>query len=120
MTGSRARSWTTSAHRANRARTEAILVGLLALLLLLVVAGLAAAGARSIAVPLAQLNAAAVAVAAATGRELEPAGPLPALAGEPRPEVSLIVPVYNEESTLENVYRQAVAALESCLGARTR
>ena len=41
------------------------------------------------------------------------AGPLPALAGEPRPEVSLIVPVYNEESTLEEVYRQAVAALES-------
>ncbi len=56
---------------ANDAFTEALVVGLLALLLLLVVAALAAAGARSIAVPLAQLNEAAVAVAAATGRELE-------------------------------------------------
>ncbi|HLM33685.1 MAG TPA: glycosyltransferase family 2 protein [Gaiellaceae bacterium] len=41
------------------------------------------------------------------------AAPLPALAGDPRPEISLVVPVYNEESTLEEVYRQAVAALES-------
>jgi undecaprenyl-phosphate 4-deoxy-4-formamido-L-arabinose transferase len=41
------------------------------------------------------------------------AGPLTALASEPRPEISLIVPVYNEDSTLEDVYRQAVAALES-------
>jgi undecaprenyl-phosphate 4-deoxy-4-formamido-L-arabinose transferase len=40
------------------------------------------------------------------------AAPLPELAGEPRPEISLVVPVYNEESTLEEVYRQAVAALE--------
>ncbi|GIJ48732.1 histidine kinase [Virgisporangium aliadipatigenens] len=53
------------------ARTTAILVGGLALLLVLLVAGLAAAGARSIAVPLSRLNDAAVAVAAATGRELE-------------------------------------------------
>ena len=56
---------------ANGARTAAILVGVLALLLLLIVAGLAAAGARSIALPLARLNEAAVAVAAATGQELE-------------------------------------------------
>ncbi|MGI8606174.1 MAG: glycosyltransferase family 2 protein [Gaiellaceae bacterium] len=40
-------------------------------------------------------------------------GLLPALADEPRPEISLVVPVYNEEATLEEVYRQAVAALES-------
>lgn len=60
-----------AADDANNAFTEAIVVALLALLLLLLVAALAAAGARSIAVPLAQLNEAAVAVAAATGRELE-------------------------------------------------
>ncbi|GIJ69811.1 hypothetical protein Voc01_047280 [Virgisporangium ochraceum] len=60
-----------AAEDANAALREAIIVGLLAFLLLLFVAALAAAGARSIAVPLAQLNAAAVAVARATGRELE-------------------------------------------------
>jgi signal transduction histidine kinase len=60
-----------SASDAATTRTTAIVVGILALLLLVLVAGLAAAGARSIAVPLARLNVAAIAVAAATGRELE-------------------------------------------------
>jgi undecaprenyl-phosphate 4-deoxy-4-formamido-L-arabinose transferase len=39
--------------------------------------------------------------------------PAPRLADEPRPVVSLVVPVFNEERTLEDVYRQSVAALES-------
>ncbi len=39
--------------------------------------------------------------------------PAPRLADEPRPAVSLVVPVFNEERTLEEVYRQSVAALES-------
>lgn len=60
-----------SAADADAVRTQALLVGGAAVILLMLVAGLAAAGARSIAVPLARLNAAAVAVASATGRELE-------------------------------------------------
>jgi undecaprenyl-phosphate 4-deoxy-4-formamido-L-arabinose transferase len=39
--------------------------------------------------------------------------PLPDLADEDRPDVSLVVPVYNEERTLEQVVVQAVAALEA-------
>jgi undecaprenyl-phosphate 4-deoxy-4-formamido-L-arabinose transferase len=39
--------------------------------------------------------------------------PVPGLADEPRPVVSLVVPVFDEERTLEDVYGQSVAALES-------
>jgi undecaprenyl-phosphate 4-deoxy-4-formamido-L-arabinose transferase len=39
--------------------------------------------------------------------------PMPDLAGSGVPAVSLVVPVYNEEKTVEDVYRQSVAALES-------
>jgi undecaprenyl-phosphate 4-deoxy-4-formamido-L-arabinose transferase len=39
--------------------------------------------------------------------------PASRLADEPRPVVSLVVPVFDEERTLEDVYRQSVAALES-------
>ena len=39
--------------------------------------------------------------------------PAPRLADEPRPVVSLVVPVFDEERTVEDVYRQSVAALES-------
>jgi undecaprenyl-phosphate 4-deoxy-4-formamido-L-arabinose transferase len=38
---------------------------------------------------------------------------LPDLADSGVPAVSLVVPVYNEEKTVEEVYRQSVAALES-------
>ena len=38
---------------------------------------------------------------------------IPAHAGAASPAVSLVVPVYNEETTIEEVYRQAVAALEA-------
>ena len=38
--------------------------------------------------------------------------PLPDLADSGVPAVSLVVPVYNEETTVEEVYRQSVAALE--------
>ena len=39
--------------------------------------------------------------------------PMPDLADSGVPAVSLVVPVYNEEKTVEEVYRQSVAALES-------
>jgi len=39
--------------------------------------------------------------------------PMPDLADSGVPAVSLVVPVYNEERTVEEVYRQSVAALES-------
>jgi undecaprenyl-phosphate 4-deoxy-4-formamido-L-arabinose transferase len=39
--------------------------------------------------------------------------PMPDLADSGVPAVSLVVPVYNEENTVEEVYRQSVAALES-------
>ena len=39
--------------------------------------------------------------------------PEPRLAEAPLPSVSVVVPVYNEERTLEEVYRQAVVALEA-------
>ena len=39
--------------------------------------------------------------------------PMPDLADSGVPAVSLVVPVYNEETTVEEVYRQSVAALES-------
>ena len=39
--------------------------------------------------------------------------PLPDLAEDDRPDVSLVVPVYNEERTIERVVRQAVEALET-------
>jgi undecaprenyl-phosphate 4-deoxy-4-formamido-L-arabinose transferase len=39
--------------------------------------------------------------------------PMPDLADSGAPAVSLVVPVYNEEKTIEEVYRQSVAALES-------
>jgi undecaprenyl-phosphate 4-deoxy-4-formamido-L-arabinose transferase len=38
---------------------------------------------------------------------------LPDLTEGLTPEISLVVPIYNEEATIEEVYRQAVAALES-------
>jgi signal transduction histidine kinase len=60
-----------SVRAAGSARSTATAVAVLAALLIVVVAGLAAAGARSIAVPLARLNAAALTVATATGKELE-------------------------------------------------
>jgi undecaprenyl-phosphate 4-deoxy-4-formamido-L-arabinose transferase len=41
------------------------------------------------------------------------AEPAPRLADEPLPAISLVVPVFNEERTLEEVYRQSVVALES-------
>jgi undecaprenyl-phosphate 4-deoxy-4-formamido-L-arabinose transferase len=37
--------------------------------------------------------------------------PLPDLAAEDRPELSLVIPVYNEERTVEQVVRQAAATL---------
>jgi undecaprenyl-phosphate 4-deoxy-4-formamido-L-arabinose transferase len=43
--------------------------------------------------------------------EIAPEG-APRLAEAPLPEVSLVVPVYNEEATLEEVYRRATATLE--------
>ena len=46
--------------------------------------------------------------------ELETAAqPAPRLAEAPLPVVSLVVPVYNEEGTLEEVCRRALATLES-------
>jgi undecaprenyl-phosphate 4-deoxy-4-formamido-L-arabinose transferase len=39
--------------------------------------------------------------------------PMPDLADSGVPAVSLVVPVYNEEKTVEEVYRQSVSALES-------
>jgi undecaprenyl-phosphate 4-deoxy-4-formamido-L-arabinose transferase len=39
--------------------------------------------------------------------------PMPDLADSGVPAVSLVVPVFNEEKTVEEVYRQSVAALES-------
>ena len=36
----------------------------------------------------------------------------PRAAAAPLPEVSLVVPVFNEEATLEEVYRRATATLE--------
>ena len=39
---------------------------------------------------------------------------LPDLGAAARPTLSLVVPVYNEERTIEQVYRQAVEALETC------
>ncbi|HEX3255192.1 MAG TPA: glycosyltransferase family 2 protein [Gaiellaceae bacterium] len=39
--------------------------------------------------------------------------PLPDLAEDDRPDVSLVVPVYNEERTIEQVVRQAVEVLET-------
>jgi undecaprenyl-phosphate 4-deoxy-4-formamido-L-arabinose transferase len=43
--------------------------------------------------------------------EIAPEG-APRLAEAPLPELSLVVPVYNEEATLEEVYRRATATLE--------
>jgi undecaprenyl-phosphate 4-deoxy-4-formamido-L-arabinose transferase len=39
--------------------------------------------------------------------------PLPDLTEDDRPDVSLVVPVYNEERTVEDVVRQAIAVLET-------
>jgi undecaprenyl-phosphate 4-deoxy-4-formamido-L-arabinose transferase len=52
-----------------------------------------------------------VACVTMTETEIAP-GALLALDGEPVPHVSLVVPVYNEERTIEEVCRQAVTALE--------
>ena len=43
--------------------------------------------------------------------EIAPEG-APRLAEAPLPEISLVVPVFNEEATLEEVYRRATATLE--------
>jgi signal transduction histidine kinase len=59
---------------AGRARSLAIGVGLLAVLLVIVVSALTGAGARSIAVPLRRLSEAARAVSEATGQELRRVG----------------------------------------------
>jgi len=53
-----------------------------------------------------------VACSAMAETELFPR-PLPDLSDEDRPDVSLVVPVYNEERTLEQVVLQAVEALEA-------
>jgi undecaprenyl-phosphate 4-deoxy-4-formamido-L-arabinose transferase len=46
--------------------------------------------------------------------EFEPApAPLHDVVDVPAPDISLVVPVYNERETLEEVYRQSVAALEA-------
>src|SRR5829696_7075360 len=46
--------------------------------------------------------------------EIEPIpAPLRDVVDVPAPDISLVVPVYNERETLEEVYRQAVAALEA-------
>ena len=46
--------------------------------------------------------------------EIEPVpAPLRDVVDVPAPDISLVVPVYNERETLEEVYRQAVAALEA-------
>lgn len=60
-----------AAAAASRARTVAAAVAVLAALLILVMSVLAATGARSIAVPVRRLSAAARRVASATGQELE-------------------------------------------------
>jgi undecaprenyl-phosphate 4-deoxy-4-formamido-L-arabinose transferase len=41
------------------------------------------------------------------------AAPAPATLPEPAPDVSVVVPIYNEESTVEELYRRAVDALEA-------
>ena len=38
---------------------------------------------------------------------------MPSPSQEGSPEISVVVPVYNEERTLEEVYRQTVEALEA-------
>ncbi|MGH3015878.1 MAG: glycosyltransferase, partial [Gaiellaceae bacterium] len=43
--------------------------------------------------------------------EIAPEG-APRLAEAPLPEITLVVPVFNEEATLEEVYRRATATLE--------
>jgi len=53
-----------------------------------------------------------VACCAMADTELFPR-PLPDLAEDDRPDVSLVVPVYNEERTIEQVVRQAVEVLET-------
>jgi undecaprenyl-phosphate 4-deoxy-4-formamido-L-arabinose transferase len=53
-----------------------------------------------------------VACCAMADTELYPR-PLPDLTEDDRPDVSLVVPVYNEERTIQEVVEQAVAVLES-------
>ena len=47
-----------------------------------------------------------------TQTELAPR-PVAVPAGDGIPEISVVVPVFNEEATLEEVYRRAVEALEA-------
>ena len=39
-------------------------------------------------------------------------GSMPQAAGEPAPEISVVVTLYNEVSSLEELHRRAIAALE--------